>query len=367
VNFKTTKAQKEETILLALQCIKLGRYMPFKKKNLPHTFNGIFFTCLFALSSYYIADFPWVTAKGFSPLVIAIMLGMIYGSTLRHHLPHEWTPGIQFIAKRILRLAIIFYGFRLTFQQVAMVGLNGVLLDILIVVLTMLIGTWVGVKIFKLDRDISILITSGAAICGAAAVLATEGVLKSDPHKAAVAVISVVVFGTTAMFLYPFMQKSGLFGLDNNHYAIFSGATVHEVAQVLVAGSQIDIETGNIAVIVKMTRVMLLAPMLIVLGIWLSRVTTMQSKYNIRNTIPWFAVIFIGVVAFNSLHLLPEKVVSAINHADTFLLTLAMAALGIETNLIKVKQIGLKPLYLSAILFFWLIGGGLIMTKLILP
>lgn len=338
--------------------------MPFQKANRPHTFNGIFFTCLFAFSSYYIASLHWVAEKGFSPLVIAMVLGMIYGSTLRHHLPQEWTPGIQFIAKRILRLAIIFYGFRLTFQQVAAVGLDGFILDLLIVGLTMVIGTWAGVKLFKLDRDTSILISSGAAICGAAAVLATEGVLKSEPHKAAVAVISVVLFGTTAMFLYPFMQQAGWFGLDNNHYAIFAGATIHEVAQVLVAGSQVNIQTGNIAVIVKMTRVMLLAPMLIVLGIWLARTTKHKLQHKISETIPWFAVIFIGVVGFNSLALLPEVVVNVINQADTFLLTLAMAALGIETNLTKVKQIGLKPLYLSIFLFGWLIGGGYLLSKL---
>lgn len=339
--------------------------MPFQKAQRPHTFKGIFLTCLFAFFSYYLASLHWIAEKGFSPLVIAIILGMTYGSTLRQRLPHNWTPGIQFIAKRILRLAVIFYGFRLTFQQVTEIGWNGFILDLLIVSLTLTMGTWAGMKLFKLDRDTSILISSGAAICGAAAVLATEGVLKSEPHKAAVAVISVVIFGTTAMFLYPFMQHAGWFGFANTHYAIFAGATIHEVAQVLVAGSQISMQTGNIAVIVKMTRVMLLAPALIMLGIWLTRATKHKLQHKISETIPWFAVIFIGVVGFNSLHLVPSMIVNTINQVDTFLLTLAMAALGIETNLTKVKQIGLKPLYLSIFLFGWLIGGGYLLSKII--
>lgn len=338
--------------------------MPFQKANRSHTFNGLFFTSLFVFTSYYIASLSWVAAKGFSPLVIAIVLGMIYGSTLRHHLPHEWTPGIQFIAKRILRVAIIFYGFRLTFQQVSAVGLNGFILDVLIVGLTLIIGTWAGMKLFKLDRDTSILISSGAAICGAAAVLATEGVLKSEPHKASVAVIGVVVFGTIAMFLYPFLQQAGWFGFNDTQFGIYAGATIHEVAQVLVAGSEISPQTGNIAVIVKMTRVMLLAPALIILGIWLAGTATQKLQHKISATIPWFAVIFIGVVAFNSLNLLPDSMVNVINQVDTFLLTLAMAALGIETNLTKVKQIGLKPLYLSVFLFAWLIGGGYLLSRL---
>lgn len=339
--------------------------MPFKNQHRSHTLNGIFFTCLFALSSYYIASWHWVAAKGFSPLVIAVVLGMIYGSTLRHHLPQEWTPGIQFIAKRVLRFAIIFYGFRLSFQQVATVGLDGIILDLIIVSVTLFMGTWIGIKIFKLDRDTSLLISSGAAICGAAAVLATEGILKSEPHKAAIAVISVVIFGTLGMFLYPFMQSSGWFGLDNSQYAIFAGATIHEVAQVLVAGSEISAQTGNIAVIVKMTRVMLLAPALIVVGMWLVRTTQNKLQHNIFATIPWFAVLFICVVGFNSLDLLPEQLVNVINNVDTFLLTLAMAALGIETNFNKVVQIGLKPLYLSLFLFGWLMGGGLLLSKLL--
>ena len=335
--------------------------MLFTKANRNHTINGIFFTFLFALSSYYIAEISWIRNAGFSPLVIAVVLGMLYGSTLRTHLPHEWTPGIQFVAKKILRLAVVFYGFRLTFQQVMMVGLDGFVLDLLMVVFTMILGVFIGVKCLKMDRDTSILVSSGSAICGAAAVLATEGTLKSEPHKAAVAILTVVLFGTTAMFLYPFMQHMGWLGLNDAQYGIYTGATVHEVAQVVVAGSSVSFDAGNIAVIVKMTRVMLLAPMLIILGFCLMRGKNnghSSEKTSIWRSIPLFAVLFIVVVGFNSLNLLPTMIVSGINQIDTFLLTLAMAGLGIETDFRKVKQMGMKPLYLALILFIWLIVGG---------
>lgn len=344
--------------------------MLFTKENRHHTFNGIFFALLFAFSSNYIASFEWVKNHGFSPLVIAIVLGMIYGSTLRRHLPHEWTPGIQFCAKKILRFAIVLYGFRLTFQEVYQVGLHGFTLDLAIVFLTMVIGIIVGVKVFKLDRDIAILISSGAAICGAAAVLATEGVLKSEPYKAAFAVITVVLFGTIAMFLYPFLQNIGFFGLDNLGYGIYAGATIHEVAQVVVAGAAVSPESGNTAVIVKMTRVMLLAPMLIILGFYITHFIKNSHGGSDGNkitsalkTIPWFAVMFIVVVGFNSLRLLPENLLALINSVDTFLLTMAMAALGIETNFVKVKQIGLKPIYFAFFLFAWLMGGGYLLNQ----
>ncbi|MES2204352.1 MAG: YeiH family protein [Pseudomonadota bacterium] len=344
--------------------------MSFAKENRHHTFNGIIFALLFALSSNYIASFAWVKNHGFSPLVIAIILGMVYGSTLRRHLPHEWTPGIQFCAKKILRFAIVLYGFRLTFQDVYQVGIHGFTLDLAIVILTMVIGIIIGVKVFKLDRDIAILISSGAAICGAAAVLATEGVLKSEPYKAAFAVITVVLFGTIAMFLYPFLQHMNFFGMNETQYGIYVGATIHEVAQVVVAGAAVSPEAGNIAVIVKMTRVMLLAPMLIVLGFYIANFSkntqTTPEKNKIGSalkSIPWFAVMFIVVVGFNSLRLLPQSVLEIINGIDTFLLTMAMAALGIETNFVKVKQIGLKPIYFALFLFAWLIGGGYLLNQ----
>jgi uncharacterized integral membrane protein (TIGR00698 family) len=329
-------------------------------------FNGIFFTVLFALTSYYIASMTWFIEHGISPLIIAILLGMIYSSTLRSQLPLTWIPGIQFCAKRILRIAVVLYGFRLTFQQVAAVGMAGFILDLLIVVLTLGLGTLLGMKLLKLDRDTSLLISSGAAICGAAAVLAMEGVLKSEPHKAAMAVASVVLFGTTSMFLYPFLQHLGLFGMDAMQYGLFTGATVHEVAQVVVAGSQISPAAGDVAVIVKMTRVMMLAPVLIVLGLYFAKRAKSEQKLSIVKTIPWFAVLFIVVVGFNSLQVLPIPAVAFINQLDTLLLTLAMAALGIETNFAKIKQVGLKPLYLAALLFVWLLGGGLVLSKLLL-
>jgi uncharacterized integral membrane protein (TIGR00698 family) len=328
--------------------------MPFTKSNRHHTLNGILFACLFALSSFYIANLNFIKHLGFSPLVIAIILGMIYGSTLRKHLPHEWQPGIQFVAKKVLRVAIVLYGFRLTFQDVLSVGWGGFGLDLFIVISTMCFGTLIGIKLFKLDRDTSILISSGAAICGAAAVLATEGVLKSEPHKAAFAIISVVLFGTIAMFLYPLLQHINWLHFTNTQYGIYVGATIHEVAQVIVAGSQISPISGNTALIVKMTRVMLLAPMLIILGICVKN----GKKSNFTKTIPWFAVLFIVMVGFNSLQLLSQSIVSTINDIDLFLLTLAMAALGIETDFTKITAIGPKPLYLALFLFIWLMLSG---------
>lgn len=336
--------------------------MPFSKENRSNTFNGILFVALFALSSLYLAEQPWMAKTGISALVIAIVLGIIYSNTLHHRMPQQWAPGIQFAAKRLLRLAIILYGFRVSFQQIISIGPQGILIDAIVVISTLIFGAWIGIKIFKLDRHLAILISIGAAICGAAAVLAAEDVLKSEPYKTAVAIGTVVLFGTIAMLLYPFLQHLGIFGLDESQYGVYVGASVHEVAQALVAGSSISLEAGNTAVIVKMTRVLMLVPMLFCLAIYETRFASKNAKdksvqkKNALN-IPWFAVAFVAVIGFNSLDLLPTVLVNAINQFDIFLLTMAMAAIGIETNINKIKHVGMKPLYLATVLFFWLMIG----------
>ncbi len=332
----------------------------FSEQNRAHTLNGIFFIALFAATSFYLTQMAWFNKTGLSPLVIAIILGICYGNTLRHAFPSQWVLGLHFSAKRLLRLAIILYGFRITFQQITTIGLEGLLLDILIVASTLILGYTLGVKVLKLDRHLALLISSGSAICGAAAVLAVEDVIKSESYKASVAVGTVVLFGTLGMFLYPFLQHIHIFGFSDNQFGMFAGASVHEVAQALVAGSNVTENAGNIAVIVKMTRVLLLAPVLFLLAFNKNSPSTSQKK---SFTIPWFVIGFAVVIVLNSLHIMPELLIKLINQLDIFLLTMAMAAIGVETNLNKVKTVGLKPLYLATFLFVWLTIVAYLLVK----
>ena len=227
---------------------------------------------------------------------------------------------------------------------------------------TMVLGIFIGIKLLKLDRDTAILVASGSAVCGAAAVLATEDVLKSEPHKTAMAVGTVVLFGTISMFLYPIMFESGMLHMDVTQYGLYVGSSVHEVAQVVAAGGAVDAVSSDTAIIVKMIRVMMIAPMLLILGVFLSKIKSTGTHGKAKLVIPWFAVLFIAVAGFHSLHLLPATLVSQINHVDTFLLTMAMTALGMETHVSKFKQAGLKPVLLALFLFIWLVTVGYFLT-----
>jgi len=334
--------------------------MPFSRENRPNTLNGIVFVALFSFSSLYLASIPFLTAFGISSLMVAIVLGMFYGNTLHHRLPKEWSPGIHFCSKKLLRLAIILYGFRVSFQQIVSVGLEGVLIDLFIVGFTIGLGAWIGMKILKLDWHISLLVSSASAICGAAAVLAIEDVIKSEAYKTAIAIATVVIFGTLSMFLYPALQHANVFGFNESQYGIFTGASVHEVAQVVVAGSNVSEESAAIAIVVKMTRVLLLIPVLFICSLFVKQNGEKKQGF----VVPWFALIFMVVIGFNSLNLLPHSVVGMINQFDNLLLTMAMAAIGMETNLNKMKSAGLKPFYLATLLFVWLMGSSYSLVKL---
>ncbi|MEJ2622640.1 MAG: putative sulfate exporter family transporter, partial [Candidatus Thiodiazotropha sp.] len=209
-----------------------------------------------------------------------------------------------------------------------------------------------------------ILTCAGASICGAAAVLATESVVRNSPHKGAVAVATVVLFGTLSMFLYPLLYQADLVPLNLQEMGVYIGGSLYEVAHVVAAGNAISQDTAETAVIVKMIRVMLIAPFLIILSYQLAKSRdTDETNGGTGLVIPWFAVMFLVVAGVNSLHIVSIGTVKVINAIDTFALTIAMCALGMETSVDKFKGVGLGPIYLAAILFVWLIFGGFAITK----
>ncbi len=324
------------------------------KKNI----KGIIFCLIFALVSYFVCKFDFFKQINLNSLTFAIIIGMIIGNVFLKYIPKSWRYGITFSGKKLLRLAIILYGFRITFQQIFAVGGYGLIADIIMLSSTYLIGYYLGTRIFKLDKDLCMLTAIGSSVCGAAAVLGTDSMLKAKSHKVSLAVSTVVLFGTISMFLYPVLFSFGI--LPENVFGIYIGSTVHEVAQVVAAGSAISPAVADTSVIVKLTRVMMLVPYLFLLGLYLSK------KNNTERTkvpIPWFAILFVVMCGVNSLNFIPKAIVSGIVEFDVLLLTLAMFALGVETNFEKIKGLGIKPILLAMIMFIWLVFFGAFICK----
>jgi uncharacterized integral membrane protein (TIGR00698 family) len=330
---------------------------------------GLALVAILAAVAIWLGRVGWLASAGISALTVAIVLGILVGNTLYPRVARAGAGGVTFSKQSLLRLGIILYGLRLTFQDIAHVGIAGVAIDFLVLSSTFVLSWWMGTRLFGLDRDTALLIGAGSAICGAAAVMATEPVVRGRAEQVTVAVSTVVVFGTVAIFLYPaiyhFIHRDHLLPMSPASYGIYAGSTIHEVAQVLAAGRSISEDAANTAVITKMVRVMMLAPFLAILSMVLARTAARGNaqqpsgaRESSRIVIPWFAVGFIGVAACNSLGVLPKAAVAAAVTFDTVILAMAMAALGLTTHVSAIRSAGIKPLALAAALFAWLILGG---------
>ncbi len=343
--------------------LTLSRPLPSGRQVLLYG-PGLLLAGAISLFAMRLGAWPAVTGLGLSALTLAILTGILVGNSVYTPAYRHCDRGIGFAKQRLLRLGIILYGFRLTFQQISDIGASGVVIDLLTLCSTFVLACWLGRRL-GLDEDTTMLIGAGSSICGAAAVLATEPVLKANGDKVAVAVATVVIFGTAAIFIYPALYQL------NQHFlwlpftplsfGIFTGSTMHEVAQVVAAGHAISPEAENAAVIAKMIRVMMLAPFLLLLSAWLRRRRSVEPGAR-AIAFPWFAVLFIAVAGVNSFHLFTPRLLASINLLDTWLLTMAMAALGLTTRLTDLRRAGLRPLLLALLLFIWLIAGGALMN-----
>lgn len=324
---------------------------------------GLGLSVLLAFAAMQVGTIRWLAAHGISALTAAIALGILVGNTFYPRVAATADAGVGFSKQTLLRVGVVLYGLRLTLHDVGQVGVAGVLIDALVVTSTFVLAVTLGTRFFRLDRETSMLIGAGSAICGAAAVMATEPVVRAKADHVTIAVSTVVLFGTLAMFLYPVLYRlipHGLTPAGARAFGVYTGSTIHEVAQVFAAGRSVNEAVANTAVITKMVRVMMLAPFLMGLSAWVARGATHRSEaHRARaSSIPWFAVAFVGVVIFNSLGVLSPRLLSAATTLDTVLLAMAMAALGLTTHFSALRVAGPKPLWLGAVLFGWLIVGG---------
>ena len=333
---------------------------------------GILLTGAIAIFATVLARSAWMQANGISALTLAIVGGMIAGNTVYPRMAGYSARGVTFSKQILLRTGIILFGLRLTFQDIGQVGVVGVMIDASVLSSTFALSCWAGTRLFGLNRRTAMLIGAGSSICGAAAVMATEPVVRGRAEEVCVAVSTVVAFGTLAIFVYPALyhlnDRLHWLSITPFAYGIFTGSTVHEVAQVVAAGKAVADTAANTAVITKLVRVMMLAPFLVLLSAYLARnseepAAPESERQSVpaqswRKVIPWFALGFIAVAGFNSLALLPHSFLSAAIDVDTLILATAMAALGVSTQVSAIRAAGVKPLGLAALLFGWLIFGG---------
>ena len=294
-----------------------------------------------------------------SPMIIAIALGAFVRTTLGT--PDAAKPGVTVSLRWILRFAIILLGFQLTAQQVLDVGASGLAVIVLSLAACFAVTRPLGAAL-GVDSKLTELIAAGTSICGASAVIAANTITRAPEEDCAYAVACVTLCGMVVMVLYPLLPT--LLGLDAREYGLWAGASVHEIAQVVAASYQAGKDAGDYATITKLTRVIMLAPMMIVLGALCARDPN-ATEMRRRAPLPYFALAFIGAIAVNSTIDIAPLVKDAIVGVTTFLLALSLAGVGLATDLKKLAPKGARPLILGALSSLFIALFSLLLVKLV--
>lgn len=284
---------------------------------------------------------------GVSSMLVAIILGAVVANT--GVLPSRTTPGIGFVAKRILRVGVALLGLQLVVGDILGLGLGMVVVIVAVVVVgigaTLLIGRWLGIGLTQ-----RLLIACGFSICGAAAVAAADGVIDADESETASAVGLVVLFGTLMIPVVPLAGR--LLGMPDHEIGLWAGGSIHEVAQVVAAGGAIGGAALTVAVLVKLGRVLLLAPVLAVISLWMRRrhdVPTSSSPSARPPIVPLFVATFLALALLRSTGAVPTGVVDVVHTAQSVALTMAMFALGCGVRMAALRRGGARPLILAAL------------------
>lgn len=301
---------------------------------------------------------------GLSPLIVAIVLGILTTNLVR--LPETTSPGITFASKKLLRLGIVFLGLQLVLGDIVSLGAP-MLIVIICIVAGGIFGTVLLGKLLKMRPGQTILIACGFSICGAAAVAGVEGVTDSDEEDVVTAVALVVIFGTLMIPLVPLV--GGALGLSAELNGLWAGGSVHEIAQVVAAGGVIGGGALAVAVIVKLARVLMLAPVVAVLSVMQRRRT--QSDETATGArppiVPLFIIAFLALVILRSTVDLPEVVLTSGHFIQTALLAAAMFGLGCGVKVRNLIRVGLRPFALASLSTILVAGIALAGIVLVHP
>ena len=275
-----------------------------------------------------------------SALMLAILLGMVIRNTIGVHASLQ--PGIKFSMRRLLRLAIMLLGFQLSLHQIRQVGGTGFLIVTTTLVCTFLFTVWLG-RLLGVDPKLTELLAAGTSICGASAVVATNTVTDGTDEDVAYAIAVVTALGTASVVLYPL--ASAAMAMPASSYGLWAGASIHEIAQVIAAAFQGGPVSAQFGTISKLSRVMLLAPVVFLLGYLADR---QRGRGQGKVPFPLFLVGFLAMIGVNSLGILSAEWVARLALVNRFLLALALAAMGLETSVRKLIGEGLRPFLVGA-------------------
>ncbi|NKS32633.1 putative sulfate exporter family transporter [Rhodococcus hoagii] len=290
-----------------------------------------------------------------SPLLIAIVLGAVAANTVQ--LPATIRPGLTFSSKKLLRVGIALLGLQLMLSDI--VGLGWGMIAVVVAIVTLgITGTMVMGSVLGLSWTQRLLIACGFSICGAAATAAVDGVVDAKEEEVLTAVALVVLFGTLMIPTIPLLSRA--LGMDETTAGMWAGGSIHEVAQVIAAGGAIGGGALAVAAVVKLARVVMLAPVMAVIGLQQRRRSDGTTAGTRPPLVPLFVVAFLACAALRSTGVLPDGVLSVAKVVQTALLTAAMFALGTGVHIATIRKVGPRPLALAAMSTVWVAAIALV-------
>jgi uncharacterized integral membrane protein (TIGR00698 family) len=266
--------------------------------------------------------------------------------------------GIRFSMRRLLRLAIVLLGFQISMSQIWQVGARGFLIVATTLVCTFLFTIWLGRRL-GVNAKVTELIAAGTSICGASAIVATNTVTEGTDEDVTYSMAVITALGTASILLYPLAAVA--FGMPAPSYGLWTGASIHEVAQVIAAAFQGGSVSAQFGAISKLSRVVLLAPVVFTLGYLATRRRSVKGN-TAKVPTPWFLIGFLAMIGVNSLGLLSKTWTTNLVTANQLLMAVALAAMGLETSVAKLKAAGVRPFLLGsgAWVFISVLSLGLI-------
>ncbi len=285
------------------------------------------------------------------PLVFCVALGVLLANTVG--IPHWAPPGLKVAAGPVLKLGVVLLGLDLAFPEILALGLKALVVVVAVVAITFFGTQWAGRRL-GISDNLSLLVATGFSICGVSAIAAANGVIDADEDEVAFSVALVTLCGTLAIVTLPPLRHP--LGLSNEQFGAWVGASVHDVAQVVATSSTAGALALATAIVVKLTRVLLLAPL--VAGIAVQRRRRDAASAEAAGMprpplVPPFIAAFIAMVALASTDLVSHEALRRIDDVRTFLLGVALFALGCRVDVKRLRQLGMRPLALG--LASWLL------------
>ncbi|EST11842.1 YeiH family protein [Sporolactobacillus laevolacticus] len=323
-------------------------------KKITITLPGIVLAAVIALPAYLIGTlFPIVGSP-----VLGILSGMLLSSFWRR--PVLFDDGIKYTSKKVLQYSVVLMGFGLDLFNIIKVG--GQTLELLIFTLAAAFLTaYIAGKLLRIEGKIQTLIGVGTAICGGSAIAAAAPVIDANEKEVAHAISTIFLFNVMAAFLFPFLGH--VMGMNDQSFGLWTGTAVNDTSSVVAAGYTFSHAAGNLAVIVKLTRTLMIVPVTLVLAFYYSRKTAQkkQSGYHFSKIFPWFVLGFVMTSVISTFLPIPTAAINVLVQCGKYLIVMAMVSIGLNTNVVKLIKNGGKSIVLGFICW-----GVLSITSLVI-